>query len=245
MPSSAAAIAVAAFVLASVASAGAQGSAGAAPALSPSARAKARVLVRDKLSCLGCHRIGNDGGTIGPDLSRANAARTPERVLRMMRAPREVAPGGIMPPFVMRDDEARLVAAYVSSLDETPVPVKDAAPAPSGAPGGNRDGPTLYARYCAACHGAGGNGDGPNARHLPVRPALHSKSDSMSRRTDDRLYDAISAGGAVLGRNPRMPAFGQSLTPAEIRALVAHIRALCGCKGPAWSRDGQSTHSRR
>lgn len=197
-------------------------------------------MVRDKLSCLGCHRIGNDGGTVGPDLSKASAARTTERVLRMMRAPRELAPSGIMPAVVMRDGDARLVAAYIASLDEAPVPVKDLAPLSSVVRDGSSEGTRLYAKHCAVCHGPTGNGDGPNARNLPVRPAVHSKSDSMSRRTDDRLYDAIAAGGGVLGRNPRMPAFGQSLAPSEIRALVAHIRLLCDCKGPAWSRDGQT-----
>jgi hypothetical protein len=39
-----------------------------------------------------------------------------------------------------------------------------------------------------------------------------------------------------MGRSPRMPAFGATLTSAEIRALVRHIRTLCRCEGPSWSR---------
>ena len=45
-------------------------------------------------------------------------------------------------------------------------------------------------------------------------------------------------GGAIMNRSARMPAFGGSLAPTQIRALVAHIRSLCRCAGPAWSRDG-------
>lgn len=41
-----------------------------------------------------------------------------------------------------------------------------AACAPAG-----RDGAQLYARHCAACHGTGGAGDGPEAARLPVPPA--------------------------------------------------------------------------
>jgi mono/diheme cytochrome c family protein len=59
----------------------------------------------------------------------------------------------------------------------------------------------------------------------------------MSARPDDSLFDTIAAGGAVMNRSPRMPAFGATLTPAEIRALVRHIRSLCRCEGPAWSRN--------
>jgi hypothetical protein len=40
----------------------------------------------------------------------------------------------------------------------------------------------------------------------------------------------------VMNRSPRMPPFGGSLTSGEIRALVRHIRTLCRCEGPAWSR---------
>ena len=58
----------------------------------------------------------------------------------------------------------------------------------------------------------------------------------MSLRSDDALYDTIAAGGAVMNRSARMPAFGGSLQPAQIRALVAHVRRLCACDGPPWSR---------
>jgi hypothetical protein len=35
-----------------------------------------------------------------------------------------------------------------------------------------------------------------------------------------------------------MPAFGATLAPRQIDALVRHIRALCGCAPPRWSMDG-------
>lgn len=61
----------------------------------------------------------------------------------------------------------------------------------------------------------------------------------MELRSDDALYDTIAGGGAIMNRSPRMPAFGATLTYGEIRALVSHIRTLCNCEGPAWSRgDG-------
>jgi mono/diheme cytochrome c family protein len=60
----------------------------------------------------------------------------------------------------------------------------------------------------------------------------------MSMRSDDALFDAIGGGGAVMGKSARMPAFGATLSSAEIRALVAYIRALCACRAPAWSVDG-------
>jgi mono/diheme cytochrome c family protein len=41
----------------------------------------------------------------------------------------------------------------------------------------------------------------------------------------------------VMNRSARMPAFGATLSAAEIRALVRHIRTLCRCEGPTWSRN--------
>ena len=50
---------------------------------------------------------------------------------------------------------------------------------------------------------------------------------------------ALSSALAAYGKSARMPAFGTTLSPAEIRLLVARIRALCGCSGPAWSRPAR------
>jgi len=61
----------------------------------------------------------------------------------------------------------------------------------------------------------------------------------MSVRSDDALFDAIAGGGAVMGKSVRMPPFGATFSPSEIRSLVAYIRTLCMCKGPAWSLDGR------
>jgi mono/diheme cytochrome c family protein len=61
----------------------------------------------------------------------------------------------------------------------------------------------------------------------------------MSTRSDDALFDAISAGGYVMNRSNRMPPFGQTLTREQIWGLVRQLRVLCGCEGPAWSRDNK------
>ena len=59
----------------------------------------------------------------------------------------------------------------------------------------------------------------------------------MSKRPDDTLFDGIHAGGSVLNKSHFMPAWGHSFSAEEIRELVKHIRSLCRCEGPAWSRD--------
>jgi putative heme-binding domain-containing protein len=44
--------------------------------------------------CLGCHRVGDSGGWLGPDLSRVGAARSRESLIREIRRPSEWMPAG-------------------------------------------------------------------------------------------------------------------------------------------------------
>jgi mono/diheme cytochrome c family protein len=154
-------------------------------------------------------------------------------IAAIIRNPQQVRPGAAMPRTRMPEADrtliTRLLGGDVAARDGT----VRAAPAPI-----DTNGAALYGTWCAGCHGATGQGNGPNAKALPVTPARHADAATMSQRPDDTLYDTIDGGGAIMNRSARMPAFGGSLSPVQIRALVAHIRTLCRCVGPAWSRDG-------
>jgi mono/diheme cytochrome c family protein len=206
---------------------------GTAP-LSAFSRAKAETMLREQLPCLGCHKLNGEGGSIGPDLTTVRQRRAAAYVAAMVADPQRVVPGSAMPRIAMPDATRELITRYLASQTgsaEGGVPTP-AALAAQQAP----DGAALYAKWCAACHGVTGRGDGPNAPNLPVKPAAHASKEVMSARPDDSLFDTIAAGGAVMNRSPRMPPFGKTLSNEEIRALVRHIRSLCGCEGPAWSR---------
>jgi mono/diheme cytochrome c family protein len=213
-----------------------------AQSLSAFSQQKAERLLKDQLPCLGCHKLYGDGGTIGPDLTTVRERRSPAYIAAMITDPQRVVPGSAMPRILMPESTRRLITQY---LAERPGSATDDGTAGSrpAAESGNRpagqttpDAAALYVRLCASCHGTSGKGDGPNASNLPVKPAVHSSGDAMSARPDDSLFDTIASGGAVMNRSPRMPAFGATLSAAEIRALVRHIRTLCRCEGPAWSR---------
>jgi mono/diheme cytochrome c family protein len=204
--------------------------AGSAPGqtLSAFARQKAETLLVTRLPCLGCHRLDGQGGAIGPDLSDVGARLSREGIEAMITHPQGTRPGSLMPRVPMPDATRRLVVAYFAERRAT-------------ASGGSRRPPAsaqqpLYARHCAACHGDQGKGDGWNAAALPVRPAALADAARMSALSDDRLFDTIFAGGYVMNRSHFMPPYGQTLSREEIRGLVRHIRSLCRCQGPAWSR---------
>ena len=201
--------------------------------LSPFLRAKAEALLRDHLPCLGCHELGGEGGRVGPSLSHLRGTRTVDFVRRMLEDPRREVPGTIMPRSLADPATRELIARYL--VERAPTTPAGPAVARPPAATGDTTASARYRRTCAPCHGEGGRGDGPNAPFLPVPPTRHADAAYMRARPDDALYDAIAAGGAAMGRSPRMPGFGGSLTPGEIRGLVRYLRALCRCEGPAWS----------
>jgi mono/diheme cytochrome c family protein len=90
------------------------------------------------------------------------------------------------------------------------------------------EGKSLYMSYCSACHGDQGKGDGVAGRSLPVKPADHTNSAVMSQLSDSYLTEIITKGGSAVNKSGFMPAWGNSLNPKQIAAVVAYIRSLSG-----------------
>jgi mono/diheme cytochrome c family protein len=221
-----------AYIIAVALALGAAQAAAQAPAssqLSPFQRVKAEALLADKLSCLGCHTLHGKGGRIGPDLSTVGARLDATAIRRQIQQPR-----ALMPRIPLPSATLDLLVAYLTE-QRGPTGGEVTVAAPPNASGSRAQ--QLYQLRCSSCHGAAGKGDGPNARYLDRPPAAHADAKQMSARTDDRLFDAIHAGGAIMGGSPRMPPFGETLSAEDIRKLVRHIRALCRCQQPAWA-DG-------
>ncbi len=202
---------------------------------------KAGKLFREKLACIGCHRLGGEGGMIGPDLSGLSERLQPSFVYGMIKDPANHAPGSVMPKIALPEKTIALISNYLlqqrrdsqqQSYIALPAPLPEIAYLGKTAAGN-------YAKYCASCHGAGGKGDGFNAAHLPAPPTQHADSEYMQQRPDDTLWDGVYAGGYILNKSHTMPAWGGSLSNQEISDLVKYMRTLCDCKGPLWSRDNR------
>lgn len=209
-------------------------SASAQQSLTPFGERKALTILRHQASCLGCHELDGEGGRLAPSLTDVAKRRSAPYIRAMIDDPQRIVPGAAMPKPRLDSATKHLIANYLArGASPEPVPPSQVQANRSQFP----DSRSLYVNWCAGCHGPTGGGDGPNARYLPVAAAVHRDPVAMGKRPDDSLYDAIAGGGAIMGRSARMPAFAGTLTPAEIRQLVAYIRTLCACSGPTWSRD--------
>jgi hypothetical protein len=76
----------------------------------------------------------------------------------------------------------------------------------------------LYAQRCLGCHGPEGQGDGPLARTLPVRPP--DFRETVERKTNSQMRRAIAEGRGA------MPAFSPALRQSEISDMLQMVRFL-------------------
>jgi mono/diheme cytochrome c family protein len=206
---------------------------------------KAVQLLQDKFACLGCHRLGDRGGALGPDLSAAAGRLQPAYVQGIIADPRRVAPHSIMPQIPMPAESVELIARClltsgwpsVTHRYLTHLPLDVVSPA-AGLASPDRSAGANYLRHCAACHGVAGRGDGWNASFLvPAKPTVFADANYLAQRPDDTLFDGIHSGARVLNRSPLMPPWATIFSGPEIRELVRHLRTLCRCDGPEWSRN--------
>jgi mono/diheme cytochrome c family protein len=70
---------------------------------------------------------------------------------------------------------------------------------------------------CAVCHGAGGKGDTPAGKSMGTPDFTSAAFASKS--------EAELKGSIEKGKN-KMPAYGKTLKPEDIQALVAYIKSL-------------------
>ena len=93
-------------------------------------------------------------------------------------------------------------------------------------------GRAVYQQYCTSCHGANAQG-APNWQkrdehgELPAPP--HNAEGHTWRHSDAELYMMVSKGWRdPFNKTERltMPAFGDTLSPDQIHAVIAYLKTL-------------------
>jgi len=87
-------------------------------------------------------------------------------------------------------------------------------------------GKRVFNNNCVWCH-AGTTPAGPSNRsNLSPTPPLFTDGETFNSLSDDSMRNTITLGGSAMGKSAIMPPWGQTLTPDEIRAVLAYARAV-------------------
>lgn len=99
-------------------------------------------------------------------------------------------------------------------------------------------GANLYASQCAACHGASGNGRGPNAAKLDPPPINFTDRARASQRSIFALYQVVSQGidGTAMQSFANLPA-GERWALAFRAGSFAYPKALAADGERIWKSD--------
>src|SRR5437899_1474746 len=91
-------------------------------------------------------------------------------------------------------------------------------------------GAEIYAQACAACHGADGRG-APGGSRITVPLPDFTDCTVSTAETTANWAGLVRHGGPFLGLSDQMPAFGDALGDAEIRAVLVYLRGFCAEPG--------------
>ena len=87
--------------------------------------------------------------------------------------------------------------------------------------GDPEDGMRLYQKYCHACHGTEGEGDGIMTKLMDIEPMDHSNPNETDPLDNEHLVKSI-----LDGDGKYMPAWRGILSQEDVEALVSYIRLL-------------------
>lgn len=88
-------------------------------------------------------------------------------------------------------------------------------------------GKTVNDKYCIRCHDPESTPERvSNLDNLSPAPHQFTDGATLNRMSDADLTNMIAHGGPALGKSPQMPAYGATLKPAEIKAILSYIRTI-------------------
>jgi len=185
--------------------------------------------------CSSCHGIDGHGGVGVPIALPAFLSSVDDEYLyRTIRLGR---PGRVMPAFPqLSDGEARSIVAHLRSWPGQTAP----SARPLARIGGNVNrGRILYAKHCAACHGAngeGGHGTGvtlSRPRNAPIlAPALNNPG-FLAAASDGLIKTALMRGREG---TPMRSFLKQGLKERDINDIVAFVRHFEANAAPGSAR---------
>jgi mono/diheme cytochrome c family protein len=87
-------------------------------------------------------------------------------------------------------------------------------------------GKRVFYTYCVWCHADATPAGPSNRSNVSPTPPLMNDGSVLNGESDEFLQNIITLGGSALGKSAMMPPYGRTLSPEEIRAVIAYARAI-------------------
>lgn len=184
--------------------------------------------------CASCHKVGELGSAVGPDLTLIGLRQSPEWLDLFIKDPQAWKKDTLMPNRRISDEARKAIVDYLGGLKGRDWP-KGARPwdAPSLIKDPVARGRVIYNRAgCVGCHGIDGAGGYPNNNVKGgLIPPLRKAAEGFSK---SELVAKIKKGvpqsqkDDAKGPAPmiRMPAWGEILDDAELEAVADYLLSL-------------------
>jgi cytochrome c2 len=180
-------------------------------------------------SCLGCHQLKDDegkkiGGAISADLFDAGNRYTLDWWSRFAENPQDFTPhsGEYLADISPR--KARHIIGYLMTLGVKDFKYYEPWNSEAFKQADAKRGAKVYKEYCVQCHGPQGKGDGPGAKGLDPKPAVHADLP-LADYPMDYLYNLIYYGGKSVGKSSSMPDWGMTLPEQSLADVIAFARS--------------------
>lgn len=104
-------------------------------------------------------------------------------------------------------------------------------------------GKRIFYDQCVWCHADSTPAGPSNRMNLQPTPPLINDGSVFNSESDEYLRNAITLGGAAMGKSAMMPPYGGTLSQGEIEAVIAYMRAVAQppYQAPAQSGPKYST----
>ncbi|MGH9773898.1 MAG: c-type cytochrome [Candidatus Acidiferrales bacterium] len=87
-------------------------------------------------------------------------------------------------------------------------------------------GKRIFYNQCVWCHADSTPAGPSNRSNLNPTPSLMNDGATLNNLSDEYMQNIISLGGSAMGKSGMMPPYGRTLTPDEIREVIAFTRAI-------------------
>ena len=87
-------------------------------------------------------------------------------------------------------------------------------------------GKRVFYQYCVWCHADSSPAGPSNRSNLTPQPPLMNDGDKLNGESDEFMQNIITLGGSALGKSAMMPPYGKTLSPTDIKAVIAFTRAI-------------------